>query len=114
MAVGITYRRIDVFQGCKVAVLWDSCNVATLIFERFGQMKQIQISEELFIQLIWFHLCDDDLWQEEIEQGLQSKLDTIINRNLYTRYKSADTEEEREKARIEYLDRKGYHPDWRW
>lgn len=77
-------------------------------------MKQVQISEELFIQLVRFHLCDDDLWQEEIAQGLQNKLDAIINRNLYTQYKMAGTEEEREKARIEYLDRKGYHRDWRW
>lgn len=77
-------------------------------------LKQVQISEELFIQLVRFHLCEDDLWQDEIEQGLQSKLNAMINRNLFTAYKTALTPDEREKARIEYLDSIGMHKDWRW
>ena len=76
-------------------------------------MKNIQIAEELFIQLLKYHLCDDSLWEEEIVAGLEKKLESIINRNTYTAYKSAPTKEEREKARIEYLDRKGYHKDFR-
>ena len=35
---------------------------------------------------------------------LKEKYDSIVNRNLYTRYKTAPTEEEKEKARQEYLD----------
>lgn len=77
-------------------------------------MKQIQISEDLFIQLISYHLCGDNLWEDEIKAGLERKMENIINRNLYTQYKMAGTEEERENARIEYLDRKGYHKDFRW
>lgn len=77
-------------------------------------MKQIQISEELFIKLVKFHLCDDDLWQEEIEQGLQSKLEAMIKKNLYTAYKVAPSLDEKEKARTEYLDSVGMHRDWRW
>lgn len=82
--------------------------------ERVYSMKSVQISEELFYMLLRFHLLDDDLWQEEIEEGLQQKLDAMINRNLYTRYKTAPTEAEQEQARQEYLDRKGYFPDFRW
>lgn len=37
-----------------------------------------------------------------------------MNRELYTKYKTAPTKEEQEKARIKYLDRKGYHKDFRW
>ena len=77
-------------------------------------MKNIQITEELFIQLLKYHLFDDPLWEEEIVTELERKMESIINRNTYTAYKSAPTEEEREKARIEYLDRKGYHKDFRW
>ena len=52
--------------------------------------------------------------EEKIAEGLQQKLDSVINRNLYTKYKTAITEEEKEKARQEYLDRKGIHSNFRW
>ena len=77
-------------------------------------MKNVQISEELFIQLVKFHLFYDDLWLEEIVQGLEEKLEKIINHNTYTAYKTAPTPEEREQARQKYLDNKGYHKDFRW
>lgn len=77
-------------------------------------MKSVQIPEELFIQLVKYHLLDDDLWQDEIKTGLERKLENIINRMTYTDYKTAPTEEERETARQKYLDRKGYREDFRW
>lgn len=77
-------------------------------------MKQLQISEKLFLQLVKYHLCDDDLWQEEIETGLNQKLEAMIRRNLFTEYKTAPTDVDREKARIAYLDNIGMHKDWRW
>ena len=52
--------------------------------------------------------------EEKIVEELQKKFDSIINRNLYTKYKTAPTEEEKEKARQEYLDRKGIHSNFRW
>ena len=77
-------------------------------------MKNLQISEELFYMLLRFHLLEDDLWQEEIVSELQKKLDAMVNRNLYTKYTTAPTAAEQEQARQEYLDRKGYLPDFRW
>lgn len=77
-------------------------------------MKNIQITEELFKMLVQYHLLDNDLWKEEIIAELERKLDAILNRNLYTKYKTDPTKEEQEKSRIEYLDRKGYHKDLRW
>ena len=77
-------------------------------------MRNIQISEQLFLNLLLYHLEGETDLQDEIVKGLNQKLDSVINRLLYTKYKTANSEAEREKARQEYLDRKGYHEDFRW
>lgn len=78
------------------------------------KQQQVQIPKELFYKLISYHLGDNYSAQKDIEDGLMEKLDAMINRELYTKYKVAPTKEEQEKARIEYLDRKGIHKDFRW
>ena len=50
----------------------------------------------------------------EIEKALMEKLDSMVKRQLYTTFKTAPTEEEREKAGQEYLDKCGMHEDFRW
>lgn len=79
--------------------------------------KTVQISEELFLNLVKYHLCglynDADL-NQLIESELQAKFDAVMNRELYTAYKTAQTAEEREQARQAYLDRKGIPEDFRW
>ena len=77
-------------------------------------MKNVQISRELFYKLLNFHLLDKYEEKEAIEKGLEEKLNMMVMHDLYTRSKTAPTEEEREKARKEYLDRIGMHPDFRW
>ncbi len=77
-------------------------------------MKQVQISHELFMMLLRFHLLDDDIWKDDIDTELNHKIDAMVARDLYTKYKTAPTKEEQEKARKEYLDLKGYHKDFRW
>ena len=42
------------------------------------------------------------------------KLDAMLNRQLYSRYKTAPNEEEREQARQEYLDRRRVPQSYRW
>lgn len=64
--------------------------------------------------LVKHHLGGEEIWSEDINAELNRKVDAIIARNTYTKYKTADTKEEQEKARIEYLDLKGYHKDFRW
>ena len=49
-----------------------------------------------------------------IKQGLEAKLDSLVMRDLYSKYKTAPTEEEREQARKEYLDRRGVPEKFRW
>ena len=79
-----------------------------------SSMKQVQISENLFLLLIKYHIFECYNEEEKIAKELQQEFDSIINRNLYTKYKTASTEEEKEKARQEYLDRKGIHSNFRW
>lgn len=78
------------------------------------EMKQVQISEDLFFLLVKYHLADIDEVLPEIQKGLEKKLEMLVRRNLYTKYKIAVTESEREKARKAYLDKVGMHPNFRW
>lgn len=77
-------------------------------------MKQVQIPQELFVQLIRYHLMEDDSHEDEIRIGLEKKLDALVLRELYGKSKTAPTKEEREKARQEYLDRRGISGNFRW
>ena len=61
-----------------------------------------------------YHLRGEDDYEEEIRQGLEQKLDAMLNRQIYSRYKTAPTEEDREQARQEYLDRRGVPQSYRW
>ena len=77
-------------------------------------MKNVQISQELFMQLLRFHLMEDVDCENEIKQELEKKLDKMVMRDLYGKFKTALTEEEREQARKEYLDRRGVPESFRW
>lgn len=77
-------------------------------------MKRIQIPEELFILLMKYHLLDMEEVQPEIKKRLMDKMDSITMRLLYSQYKTAPTEEEKRKARQEYLDRRGVPESFRW
>ena len=77
-------------------------------------MKYIQISYDLFVSLLQYHLMENDNYLEKIHQGLEQKLDALIRHELYTKYKTAPTKEEQEKARQEYLDQRGLTDSFRW
>ena len=77
-------------------------------------MKSVQIPYDLFVALVEYHLAYDDDHAEEIHQGLEQKLDAMVRHELYAKYKTAPTAEEREQARQEYLDKRGVFPDFRW
>ena len=85
-------------------------------------MKQLQISEALFVKMIKYFYSEEigfdneeifDL-EREIKKELQMKLDRITMRSYYTKYKTAETEQEREEARKKYLDEKGVLESFRW
>ncbi|MEG0962599.1 MAG: complexin-2 [Lachnospiraceae bacterium] len=77
-------------------------------------MKQIQIPEGLFIALMKYHFLDIEDVQPEIKKGLMDKMDSIAMRLLYSKYKTAPTEEEKQKARQEYLDKREVPESFRW
>ncbi len=77
-------------------------------------MKQIQIPESLFYNLIAYHLCGIDTSSEEIKKALNDKLDAILRHEFYTQYKTNPDEKKREEARKAYLDKVGIQPDFRW
>lgn len=76
--------------------------------------RNVQIPYELFFQLLQYFLMENYENEEIIRQGLERKLDTMVNRELYSKYKTAPTGEEREKSRQEYLDRRGIPENFRW
>lgn len=56
-------------------------------------MKNVQISQELFVALLHYHLSGENEYEEIIEQGLEQKLDAMLRHELYAQYKTAPTEE---------------------
>lgn len=66
------------------------------------------------IDLVLYHLNGEDDFDEEIRQDLEQKLDAMLNRQLYSQYKTAPTEEQREQAQQEHLDRRGVPQSYRW
>jgi hypothetical protein len=76
--------------------------------------KNVTIPEELFIDLVKYFLADIRWDEDRIRSGLQEKLEAMVKRELYTRYKTAGTPEEREKARQEYLEKVGITENFRW
>ena len=77
-------------------------------------MKNVQITQELFWAIIKYHLAGQEQYLPDIKEGLEKNLDSLVMREIYTRSKTALTEEEREKARKEYLDRRGIGEDFGW
>ena len=85
-------------------------------------MKKIQIEQDLFVQMVKYFFSDelgfddDDVCEfyHDIKKGIDKKLDAVSKRSYYTQYKTADTQEEREKARLKYLDAVGMHEDFRF
>ena len=56
----------------------------------------------------------DESCEKEIKKELEKKLDRMVMRDLFGKSKTAPTEEEREQARKEYLDRRGVPESFRW
>ena len=73
-------------------------------------MKNVQVPQQLFMKLLRYHLLDDDSCADDVKKGLEQKMNTMVECELYTKSKTAPTE----KARQEYLDTRGIQADFRW
>ena len=80
------------------------------------QMKNrnVQIPYDLFFQMLQYFLMENYEGEQSIRKGLEKKLNAMVARELYSKYKTALTEEEREKSRQECLERKGIPENFRW
>lgn len=58
-------------------------------------MKNVQISQDLFINLVKYHLAEMYEVENHIKKELEKKLDSLVKRQYYTQYKTGDTEIER-------------------
>lgn len=83
--------------------------------------KNVQIPTELWEMLCQFHLHGheleewelDELWNS-IEHKIRMKQEALDRRESYTQYKTAETADQREAARQQYLDQRGVPSSFRW
>lgn len=104
---------VTVFEIAE-AVSKEPSQLSRTVTERIDRMKNVQISQELFMQLLRFHLVEDESCEWEIKRELEKKLDRMVLRDLFGKSKTAPTQEEREQAKKEYLDRRGVPESFRW
>lgn len=78
--------------------------------------KMVQIPQELFYELVRYFILDDATEEryKSISGGLESKIDKLVKHEVYSASKTAETPEEREKARQQYLDMVGMRDSFRW
>ena len=73
--------------------------------------QQVQIDGDLFLQ-VWEYFAEKEhrtLEESKIFLELDEKVDRLIARSLFSKYKRAATQEEKDAARLEYLQHKaGY------
>lgn len=101
---------VAVLGGGKITV-----TIVTTDTERKGmEMKNVQIPYDLFLALLQHHLMMEDGYEDEIRYGLEQKLEAMVRHELYAKYKTALTPEEREAARQRYLDEHGIPQSYRW
>lgn len=82
--------------------------------KKYGEKEKCYNPGKLFIDLVKYFLADIRWDEDRIRSRLQEKLEAMVKRELYTRYKTAGTPEEREKARQEYLEKVGISENFRW
>ena len=77
-------------------------------------MKNVQIPFELFSDLVNYFFPDNEqdypkgYEADVIRKQLSDKMQSMINRELFTRYKTATSPTERERYRREYLEQRGF------
>jgi len=96
--------------------LFHTCNQRHKRHERHrkDKMKYVKIPENLFLDLVFFHLLDHEGSEEQIKKGLSDKMDAILRHGYYSQYKTDSDEATREEARRKYLDSAGILKDFRW
>ena len=79
-----------------------------------GETMNVMIPFKLFYLLYRHFVLDTHDREDEIRRQIMKKSDAMLNHYLYTKSKTAATEEEREQARQEYLESVGILKDFRY
>lgn len=79
-----------------------------------AKQKNVQIPTELFEYLRAYFILNDHSHKEEIRKLIENKCEALLNHQIYSLSKTQPDEEGREAARNWYLDRKGFHKDFRY
>ena len=101
-------------EHCKVAKYIDIALLRSCRKDWWIEMKNVQISQELFFLLVRYFLIGQEETEPEIAKALKNIQIFGTIKCLDTQNKTAPTEEEKEKARREYLDRRGVPDSFRW
>lgn len=76
---------------------------------------KIQINKSLYNEILCYFGGDNSADRERrIRDGINEDLDARIRRDYYTQYKTAPTDEQKEKARQQYLEARGIPKSFRW
>lgn len=78
--------------------------------------KSVKIDFKTFLMLIRYFVLDEHTEElyGEIKHVLEDKVDSLARHELYTQSKTAETAEERERARQKYLDSVGMRDSFRY
>ena len=90
-----------------------SVTSVTSVTERHP-MKYVKIPENLFFNLVCYHLFGNREAEDQIRRELSGKLDAMLRHDYYTQYKTNPDKTTREEARRKYIDSAGILPDFRW
>ena len=82
--------------------------------EQKTELKMIRMSEVESQEVKWLWYPFIPYGKLTIIQGDPGDGKTTLVLNIAAKYKTAPTEEEKEKARKEYLDRRGVPESFRW
>lgn len=77
-------------------------------------MKNVQIPLTLFLKLYDYVVLGEYQFHDDIVRQLEEKHRKIYNHLLYTTSKTAKSEDEREEARLKYLDEVGMKNSYRY
>ena len=77
-------------------------------------MSNVQIPKYLFLKIALYFIAGFTDYEESIRDELGKKVDALVKHDTYTAYKTAESPEEREKARLRYLECSDISKDFRW
>ncbi len=76
-------------------------------------MSNAQIPKDLFLQIALYFIAGFTDNEESIRDALGKKIDAMVKHDIYTTYKTAESPEAREQARLKYLESSDISKDFR-